>query len=654
MNYRTELDGLRALSLITVILFHAGIPGFAGGFVAVDVFFTLSGFLIPTIVLNDIARDRFSISQFYERRIRRIVPGLIFILLACTPFAFWLLTPAHLDQFGESALAAAFMGSNIYFWTQAGYFGADAELMPWLHTWTLGVEEQFYLIFPLLFALGWKMGWRWIWVVTVSVAVFGLALSEWGAREYPDAAFYLTPFRIWELAFGMTAALIRHDFPLKRDGLIEQLMSLLGLFLIFYASFTYTDETVFPGLHALLPVLGTVLVIMFAAPKALTTRLLKWRPLVFMGTISYSTYLWHQPLFAFARLTMESHPTPWHFSALGLVSVGLGYLTWKFVEVPFRDRKKYSVRAIYGGVTVAFLGLTGVFLGAQAFNGHDYRFDPKLNEIAQDRPTNPQKDQCHSQKGAAIAPQDACRYWHDNTSIVVLGDSHAISPLGGLADLLKDRGEGVAHYSFFAGFPAFTTPQYKARHEWSKAALEHIIAQEEWRDVVLIYRHQTYLDGENMGYYPNQPHAMPLTDLGQSDEERRAAYWQSYTYGVQALLDAGKRVVIVLPIIDLGRDIETALYRGERKGDDVIGVTRAYYEARMARVKKLFAETEFKGDLHFVDPTDFLCDDAYCYAAKDGVAFYRDDDHLNLHGGRLLGQQILSALGRDIATAKKE
>lgn len=334
MNYRSDIDGLRALAVLPVMLFHAGIPGFSGGFVGVDIFFVISGYLITGILLGELARERFSLVGFYERRARRILPALFLVLLACVPFAWLWMLPDQMRSFGQGLVAVSFFVSNIFLWRESGYFAPAAELNPLLHTWSLAVEEQFYLFFPLLLLFMWRYARGLIVSALVALAVASLALSEVGWRIAPDANFYLGPTRAWELLFGALCAWRLKGREQKGQGALAA----LGLAMILFSILRFDEGTPFPSLYALVPVAGTALIILFSAPTTKTHRLLSQRAFVGVGLLSYSAYLWHQPVFAFARLGPFPPLGPGPMFGLCLLTLTLAYLSWRYVETPFRAR----------------------------------------------------------------------------------------------------------------------------------------------------------------------------------------------------------------------------------------------------------------------------------------------------------------------------
>jgi peptidoglycan/LPS O-acetylase OafA/YrhL len=365
MEYRREIDGLRAIAVLPVILFHAGVELFSGGFVGVDVFFVISGYLITSIILKEQQTGTFSLVRFYERRARRILPALFLIVIACIPFAWAWLLPEDLKSFGKSLIAVPTFTSNILFARESDYFTPLAELKPLLHTWSLAVEEQFYVFFPILLILAHK--WRAVsdGVLIAAIGIISLGLAQWGLSTNPKIAFYFLPTRAWELMIGALIAVYVLR-PNAKKVASNELLGALGLVLILVSVFAFTEATPFPGLYALVPTIGTGLIILFAQADTLVGRLLATRAFVGLGLISYSAYLWHHPLFAFARHRSLDPPSLDLMMGLAALSIFLAYISWRYVERPFRDKKKFSQRQIFilSGAASATLILAGVILSS--------------------------------------------------------------------------------------------------------------------------------------------------------------------------------------------------------------------------------------------------------------------------------------------------
>lgn len=372
VEYRREIDGLRAVALIPVILFHAGFKAFAGGFVGVDVFFVISGYLITSIILSDMRNGVFSIGKFYERRVRRIFPALFFVLLCCLPFAWLWLLPEHLENFYQSLSGVSIFSSNIFFCWESGYFETAAELKPLLHTWSLAVEEQYYLFFPIFIMLLWRLRKRWVFCSLAIVALVSIAIAQWGSYHYPAAAFFLLPTRGWELALGALTAF--YSFYKKEQleiissfKVTREFFGILGLSLVAYSIFAFNRTTPFPGFYALLPTIGTVLIIIFSNYNTVSGRMLSNKVLVGIGLISYSAYLWHQPILAFARHRCLAEPSQVLLISLATLSIVLGYFSWRFIEKPFRDRNSINKVvvfkiAVFGTMVFGLFGILGSFV----------------------------------------------------------------------------------------------------------------------------------------------------------------------------------------------------------------------------------------------------------------------------------------------------
>jgi peptidoglycan/LPS O-acetylase OafA/YrhL len=364
MKYRAEIDGLRALAVLPVILFHAGFEWFSGGFVGVDVFFVISGYLITTIIISEMAEGKFSIVNFYERRARRILPALFFVMAACLPFAWFWLVPSDLEEFGRSLIAVSTFSSNFLFWSEAGYFGGPAELKPLLHTWSLAVEEQYYILFPIFIILTWRLGIKWILIISSFIFILSLGVAQWGAYKIPSANFYLLPTRGWELLIGVFIAFyLKYNIYIK-SYLVNQLLSLLGFGMIIYSIVVFNASTPFPSLYALIPTIGTGLVILCATPQTTIHKILSLNFIVGVGLISYSTYLWHQPILAFARHAIEGEVHNLTVIMLCISSLFFGWLSWRFIERPFREKSYLQRKFIFkfSLVGIIFFSIIGISL----------------------------------------------------------------------------------------------------------------------------------------------------------------------------------------------------------------------------------------------------------------------------------------------------
>ena len=379
LNYRLDLDGLRALAVVPVIFFHAGVPPFHGGFVGVSVFFVISGYLMATLIGRGLERGDFSLAYFYERRVRRIFPALLTVLFFCAVVAAVIVPPKLFRDFGVTLVATVLFASNFAFWWKsANYFDAPAEWNPLLHTWSLAVEEQFYVLFPLYLILVWRFGWRVRFGFTALVAFVSLVLSVWGTANAPTATFYLLPTRAWELLVGSLVAIWAMragatDFAREESHAIDGAAGMLGLLLILGSLLFYDREMTFPGISALVPTIGAALLIHFGRNNKWNpaTRLLSLAPFTFVGRISYSLYLWHWPLIVFAdKYRPFGELGTFHKIGVFAFSLVAAFVSWRWIEQPFRTRKfPISRTVVYGAAaaSIASLGVIGAL--AQITNG---------------------------------------------------------------------------------------------------------------------------------------------------------------------------------------------------------------------------------------------------------------------------------------------
>ena len=378
IHYRREIDGLRAVAVVAVVLFHAGFDAFAGGYTGVDIFFVISGFLISLILIKELESGTFSIVSFYERRARRIMPALLLVMLACLPVAWVLLSPPDMKGFAQNVVAVMLFASNIFFWRSAGYFDSDSDLKPLLHTWSLSVEEQFYIFFPLVLWLCWRYARRATPLILALILLASLLAAHKLAPVAAGANFFLLPTRAWELLIGTLCAIhVSRKGYVAPTGLVPEVGGLLGLAAIVYSIFAFDKNTPFPSFYALVPTLGAALIILMATQHTITGRyLLGNRFTVLIGLISYSAYLWHQPLFAFARYDSANGLAAWQLCALAVAAFVLGYFTWKYVEAPFRNKSTVSRKQIFSFAAVASSLFLAVGLAGHVSKGFVMRMDP--------------------------------------------------------------------------------------------------------------------------------------------------------------------------------------------------------------------------------------------------------------------------------------
>ncbi len=357
IKYRSEIDGLRALAVIPVIFFHAGFSFLSGGFVGVDVFFVISGYLITSIIIKELNNNKFSIKRFYERRARRILPALIFVILISSIISFIFLTKSELGSYFKSVIATLLFFSNFYFYKTTPYFQSESDLEPLIHTWSLSIEEQFYIIFPITLLLFHKFFKRYIFLMFIFGFFASLFICQFLALKTGGTLnFYFTFSRAWELALGAICAYIIIYKNLSYSALIKNLLSIIGIILIMFSIFFFSRQTVFPSFYTLVPTIGTSLIILFASRETFVNKILSIKFLVSIGLISYSLYLWHQPLLAFGRIFFDDLSI---IQKLTLIfsSVLMSIFSYFFIEKIFRNGNKIDFKFFFKTIFI-----TSIFL----------------------------------------------------------------------------------------------------------------------------------------------------------------------------------------------------------------------------------------------------------------------------------------------------
>ncbi|MEQ1953167.1 acyltransferase family protein [Mesorhizobium sp. CN2-181] len=643
-GYRADIDGLRALAILPVVFYHAGIPGFAGGFVGVDVFFVISGYLMASLITGEMERGEFSLLRFYERRVRRIFPALFVMIAACSVVAWFALMPKEFIYFANSVRNAVLFISNYRFEREIGYFDIAAETKPLLHTWSLAVEEQFYIVFPLtLMLLGW-LAPRRIALVLLVVLAASLAASAWTVYQKPEAAFYLSQYRIWELLLG--AMLAFNVVPKASHPLMREALAAAGVVLIAFAVFTYSDATVFPGLTALVPCLGAALVIHGRTSGGPASLLLRAPPMVFVGLVSYSLYLWHWPIVVFTRYFDGPELTIAQGGLVVAASFVAAVISWRFVERPFLGHTGRVPRVFAGAAAV--ITLASVFAAhVDAERGVPGRLAPQAGQIynATFDKSRFYEPQCFDFEGKGPSAADIragklCPMGDSDSQprFLVWGDSHGAAMAPAIDVAARQAGvQGV--FAGQAGCPPLPEVELPSRglsnrcREFNAAVLDLIDARR--IPVVFMiaywpkYFHGSELPNEGIYFDPSVP--PPVDD--------RSAPIVEAMGGVLSNLKArGIQVVLVMDVPEMGRYVPEALARAVMTGGSTdIAPPWPYTEKRQALPRRVLAAKAEKYGAAIVDPLPAFCRDGRCNAADhDGIPLYMDSDHITATVARSL------------------
>ena len=680
MQYRPEIDGLRAIAVLPVIFFHAGLQAFSGGFVGVDVFFVISGYLITSIIISEKQAGTFTLVTFYERRVRRILPALLVVMAACLPLAWMWMFPDEMKDFSRSLMGVSAFVSNILFWRESGYFVTAAELKPLLHTWSLSVEEQYYVLFPLFLIYVYRFGRSWVVRAMLVVFVVSLAGAQWGSAHKPIANFYSLPTRAWELIMGSLIALVpnsNYSFATNAGPnrlSLNQYGSFFGLLLIAFSVFYFNRETPHPSIYTLMPTVGTACIIVFATPVTLVGRLLSSPILVFVGSISYATYLWHQPLFAFARYRMVNEPSTLVFVGLTISAMVLATFSLRFLELPIRNPKIVSRKGIFG------LAVTGTLcffiLGTLGYSNSGFpdRFSADLYPKFFPKKTN-ESSACNLVAVESAKTLKYCYFGDINSprTVALYGDSHAQTFFTELDNDFKThaiRGlrvymtncEIIPKILVANGSDKLINRQQKECLEtyslllaYLKQNISAVIISLRW--TMRMYPVSGSVD--ELAFYNGE---------GGREHIEPKKYTTLDLYGIPSLLGAGKKdaidmllrtmnelnkpILVIHPIPEVGWDIPKynfVSYLNDKFIPMSISTSHERFKNRNSFVIDVLNNVPNYQNLIHIKPERHLCDSLIkgrCVAQWNGTPLYYDDDHLSSAGARMIVPEIMSGLAK--------
>nr|WP_319583034.1 acyltransferase family protein [uncultured Pseudodesulfovibrio sp.] len=617
MRYRPEIDGLRAVAVLGVFLFHLGLGPFSGGWLGVDIFFVISGYLISSLLFRELAETgTVSLSGFYLRRVRRIGPALLVCLIGSFPLALVVAKTYIFSQYCQSLLAALFSVSNIFFWQHAGYFELDAQLSPLLHTWTLGVEEQFYFIIPILFVLLGKLAPRRkpLFFGGLFALMVGSFLACRYGRDFLSTPFrfYMLPTRGWELLVGIFTALILHVRPnLRRRTILTEILSMAGLAFVVFCFIYYSGGSHFTE-KALFVTLGTALFIGTVTESSICGRVLGAKPVRFIGKISYSLYLWHWPLIflwnlAALRYGFSNGILP--SIAILLVATLIATLSWKFVETPFRRKGSWSsclkplVPLALVVCVLAWVGFTRLGGGqtVYALNEDGAAHFSSYEDIEQGHyyPVGPQGQ---TPQFILIGDSHAKAF---SPAVIALADEYGIAGVTGMKD-------GTGPLPNIRRLNRLTSPPFAAR--WQ----EHIL-RGDIKNVLMVAKWDRYYHPESWKYLGSYPQWNPDTAMRELRDT------------VQAILDAGCEVWILDEVPNFSKDpIVMTRIHDNKPWQEPLEADGKIHFARKAL-------TDIHSPhLHILDPYPVLAPEGRVTAVRDGRFLYKDTTHLTSDGALLL------------------
>jgi peptidoglycan/LPS O-acetylase OafA/YrhL len=636
-NYRRDIDGLRALAILLVVFYHSGVTFLSGGFIGVDVFFVISGFLIGGIIYTDLKNKSFSYSQFYTRRIKRIAPALLAMLFFCSAFAFFYLSPLELKDFSLFSGSTILSVPNIILWHKTNYFSPNAELNPLLMTWSLGVEEQFYIFLPIILSIAIKFNKK----VVISVAVISIisfVMCVILTRTSPLFSFFMLPTRAWELGLGVMLSIMYREGRLNSLSLrAKELSFTLGLTFILFSAITFDKYTSFPGFAAILPVLGSLMIIL--GNGRISSILLGNRIMVFIGLVSYSWYLWHWPLLSFARIGIDGKLSVYSGLLISACALLIAYLSYLFIEIPFRKGFKLENKnIILGYITISILLFLPTSIG-YLLKGIPQRVNPVVVQAENDK-LDRIADRCLVGYGSTSYSKDnSCFANGQQDAVALVGDSHAAALRGGVEQYAKKSNVGVyqltkASCPMLLGVTRMMSsyPSHGTECEtYNKKVLELIINNEKIKTVIISAFWDSGIDDIGGGY--------TVINTGQNGLNALASGLNNV---IKKLTESNKKVILVKDIPFLNFNVVRAIDNQQiplrRFVNQIIqpspleSESTNDYHLPKEKVNALLTSVAKDHHIEVFNPTKNLCNVLGCKFKSNNRPLYYDDQHLTYLG----------------------
>ena len=637
LDYRADIDGLRGIAVLAVVLYHLDLGPLSGGFAGVDIFFVISGFLITSIIQRRIEAGRFTFGWFYERRIRRLFPALVAMLAGTLLLGAWLFLPSDLALTGKGVVATLLFASNVFFWRTSGYFNTDSEINPLLHTWSLAVEEQFYIGLPVLLLVLHRFARGHLRSVLAGLALVSFVACVVVTPLRPSAAFYLSPFRAWEMLAGSLLAI--GAVPLIRSSAAREGIALVGLAAVLASLVLLQPGVTVPGWRMAIPVLGAcALIHVGSSGGSMVSRMLNLRALVAVGLISYSLYLWHWPLLVFARYRNDLEPLGDLRWAVLAASFAVAWASYRFIEQPFRHaRAQVATRPLFRNTGLAMATLGAVAVGTVAMKGLPQRFDPLTVALDRERHVEVPFIECN---GLAGSKSDVrCVIGNDaaEPSVLFWGDSYALSWAPAMDNVLKRQGLS-ARLAVNMGCPPLLdthTAVVPGCQRFNDSVLAHLEANPGYRTVVIHASWHEYSMESTL-------HRLQHRSGRSGNLEVFPVALEDTVARVRA---AGADVWLIGPTPGAPSAAPLRLAMSRLHGTTPpAGRSPEYFREHATEFKTAVARIESKHGISFTDPSAWFCGQAQCEFVANERPLYRDGGHLNGHGTRFIEPYIESAL----------
>ena len=618
MQFREDINGLRAIAVIAVVLFHFNSSWMPGGFAGVDVFFVISGFLMTGIIFKGLEQQKFSILRFYIARANRIIPALALLCIILLIFGWFFLSPTEYKALGKHAVSSVgFISNNIY-WLESGYFDSSSHEKWLLHTWSLSVEWQFYIIYPIILVvsskiLSLKMTKRMLLLGTVIGFVFCVLVTY----KWPNASYYLFPSRAWEMMIGGVAYLYPSRFGNKQNKVLE----IIGVLFILGSYFFVTKETPWPGYLAIFPVLGAFLIIQANSKNSFITGNLLFQK---VGAWSYSIYLWHWPIVvAIAYFSLSKN-----FIYIGIIlSIFLGYLSNKYIE-KIKFFNDFNTPISYLRSKPIIIAISTVSLGLIVYSTNGFfKFSPiEYQNLINSSTPSPYRNMCHIKEYRA--PEKSCEYFGSRITWATFGDSHSTEIAYAMALRLKEKNIGLKHFSFSGCKPSYKEPDsFSVCAKWYNESASYILESKEIKNVIFNHRFTNMLLGGTAEHYPvvDKP-------IVTNEAIRLTKHMDEL---ILKLAESKDNIYIFLPIPELNKNIFKLINNATKSNaslNDIASTDINWYNKRNKYIINHFNSAEFPNNVHLLNPADAFCNSEKCFAVRNGIPLYFDDNHPSVLG----------------------
>lgn len=655
-RYRPEIDGIRALAILSVLLFHAFPEWIHGGFIGVDIFFVISGYLISTIIFRNLQNNSFSFLDFYIRRIRRIFPALVFVLLVSTLFGWFSLLPNEYAEFGKHLVGGAGFISNIILWGESGYFDRLSNAKPLLHLWSLGIEEQFYIFWPLILFVAWKRGINLLFVV-LGLLTISFLLSIWDSSHNAIAAFYSPQTRFWELLIGAVLAFLSISQPRFITSLNHSdrnFLAFCGLALIGLGLAFIKKGAGFPGWWALLPTFGTSLILVAGQDAYLNKRVFSNKILVWVGCISFPLYLWHWPILSFMWVINDGLPSVLVRTIGIFLSFALATFTYKFIEHPFRFGLYSKSKALVLVSLMIVVGLAGIAI----YKNSGFPERTSVQEALEKRKllthdvSSHNKENCSATEAYPYAKLNKDFFCMESSSgsalisSAIIGDSHAYPMYFGFYDyLVKHKNERLLLLGAPGCPPLFDVESFESGERdlcgtLMNSILHRVANDASIKTVILVNRVPLYITQVGVG--ETDLHNRVFRRIFAKNPESNAdAYKLALKSTVRYLIERGKNIVFVFPPPELGFEPSSCIsdrpFSWRIGGLSSCSISYQSYVERVIESKNTVMDAlGSDGRIIFIEPAETLCDSQNCYVYKADKFMYFDNNHLSPIGAQMV------------------